>query len=181
MAFQFKIDEVVEVHRDPIGHYHHWTILVGNLVEGTARQGDFIKIPLLDGTILAALIGGFEQFHRTLGLEVSAGQYDRFGMMTWRPAAVNSEVLRDIAQDCTAEEFQTILLATLQHHPRRIFHNRGIHASDLDCQECVVIPNTPDVVTILQNLQTSPDTYIAQRASLVLQRWATPPALRYKD
>lgn len=177
MAFQFKIEEGVEVHKDPLGHYHHWTILTGKLLEGTVRQGDCIKIPLADGTMLAAHVGGFNLASQTLGSEVSAGQYDRtFGMMTWRPAAQNSEVLRDVAQDCTTEEFQSILLGILQNHPTRIFHSRGVQAGHLDCHGCVVIPNTSEVAAILQNLQTSTDTYIARRASLVLQKWAAPPA-----
>lgn len=177
MAFQFKIEEVYELHGDPLGHYHHWTILAGQLLEGTIRQGDYIKIPLADGTVLAAYVGGFDLAHQNLGPEVSAGQYDRpFGMMTWRPAAHKFEVLREVARDCTTEEFQSILLGTVQNHPTRIFHNRGVQASHLDCHQCVVIPNTPEVVAILQNLQTSADTYIARRAALVLQKWAAPPA-----
>src|SRR5438874_130545 len=149
MTFQFKIEDVFEVYRDPLGHYHHWTILAGKVLEGTMRQGNCIKIPLSDGTMLAAHVGGFDLASKTLGPEVSAGQYDQtLGMMTWCPAANNSEVLREVAQDCTPEEFQSILLSTLENHPGRVFHNRGVRASHLDCQDCVVIPNTAEVVAI---------------------------------
>lgn len=69
MTFQFEIEEAFEVHGDPLGHYHHWTILAGRLLEGTIRRGDCIKIPLMDGTVLASYVGGFDLAHKILGLK----------------------------------------------------------------------------------------------------------------
>src|SRR5215469_559985 len=106
MTVQFKIETSVEVHKDPMGHYHHWTILVGKLLEGAIRLGDYLIIPLADKTILAAHVGGFELASQNVGVEVSTGQYDgAFGIMTRCPAAQSSKVLQDIVRDCTAEEY----------------------------------------------------------------------------
>jgi hypothetical protein len=178
MGFQFKIEEGVEVHRDPLGHYHHWTILAGKLVEGSIRRGDFVKVPLRDGTILVAYALDFIMFSRSLGTEVSTGQFDHpFGLMVWHPAPQQAQVALDIAADGTQEDSSRTLLDALKSHPERIFHNRGERAPHLDCRECTLeIPNNPEVRTMLEYLQTSTDTYIARRAALVLQQWAASPA-----
>jgi hypothetical protein len=183
MTFQFRIEEVVEVHRDPLGHYHHWTILGGTLTEGTVRRGDLIKIPLSDGTSLVAHMLDFIVFARSLGTEVSAGQLDHpFGLMIWRPAPQQHQVSLEIAVDATQEDFERSLLETLDRHPERIFHNRGVQAPHLDCRECTLeLPDVPQVRNMLEHLQTNTDTYIAQRAALVLQNWATPPAEFHKN
>src|SRR5579871_846602 len=176
MTFQFKIEDVVEVHRDPLGHYHHWTILGGRLTAGSIWPGNFIKIPLQDGTSFVTHMLDFIVFSRSMGAEVSTGQLDHpFGLMVWRPAPQQSLVALEIAVESTQEDFEHSLLEMLEHYPERIFHNRGAYAPHLDCRECTLeMHNVPQVRKMLEQLQTSTDAYIAQRASRVLQSWATP-------
>lgn len=46
---RFRIEDAVEVRKDPGGHFHHWTVLVGVLEEGTLRIGDALAIPRVGG------------------------------------------------------------------------------------------------------------------------------------
>ena len=49
--FEFQIIETVEIFKDPIGHYHHWTILFGRLAEGTMYPRDLICIPAVQRSL----------------------------------------------------------------------------------------------------------------------------------
>ena len=157
MSFKFKIDAVAEIHGDPTGHYRHRTILSGSLVEGTIRRG-FIKLPYRDGTFFVGYMRDFFLFAQSLGEEISAGQLDHpFSVIVWRPAPQEELILRDVAVDSTEEEFKRSMLELLEHHPERIFHNRGEQAPQSDCFGCTyAIPNIPET-------RKNPRTFTSQR------------------
>ena len=173
LPFRFKLDAAAEVYRDPLGHYHHWTVLSGHLVEGTMRVGNLIKLPLTDGTVFIAHIGDMTKFTRSLGTEITVGQVDQpFTVVVWQPAPRQDDIALSSATDATPEEARHNLLDTLEHHPYRLLHNRGKDAATYDCGACSrAIPHTLETVAILKRLRRTADNYIAQRASAILQKW----------
>ena len=44
MAFEFVIEDSVEIYRDPGGERHHWTIVTGRLQTGFGLLSDLLDI-----------------------------------------------------------------------------------------------------------------------------------------
>jgi hypothetical protein len=163
MTFVFKIDDVAENHGDPGGHYHHWTVLIGTLVEGTMHRGDYVSIPCLDGTMTAAVILRFEAFHLTIGEQISAGEISQpLGVVAWAPAPNEKQVRRDIATSCTFEKYRTIILSVLQRDPMSIFHC-------FDCEKA--LHKIPEALLYLRQIVATnpPESDIVRRANAWLQ------------
>ena len=186
MSFKFQIMDAAEIFRDPIGHYHHWTILAGHLLEGTVCVRDKICIPATDGTKMCAVIGGFDKFYfeaekKDFGSEVSAGQYaSPFGVMVRCPAPSEKEVARDLATGCSSEEFHELIGSSLHHKPTRLIHDRGPDGLGLPCGECTQILYHfarhvlhADFESALTDLCRHPDPYIAGRAQDIISKAMT--------
>jgi hypothetical protein len=176
MTFKFKLEDAIEVYRDPIGHYHHWTILVGSVTEGTIHRSDLISIPCLDGTKVASRILDFVLFHRSIGVEVSAGQFsDPIGIVAWRPAAKKEEIAHDAATDCSEEVFEATIRWTLANKPSRLLHDRGPNGFGYDCNECTTVLYKhdhavlePDLEPGIRALLEHSDPYIVKRAKQIV-------------
>src|SRR5262249_40627584 len=54
--FVFEFEETLEIHRDPGGHYHHFTVLVGRLLEGTLRSGSQAMLDTTHGPVATVVL-----------------------------------------------------------------------------------------------------------------------------
>ena len=177
MAFEFQVIQSVEVFRDPIGHYRHWTIVVGNLIAGTMHLHDPICIPAVDGTKMCARIGGFEAFRKDPGSQVSAGQLsDPLGVMVCSPAPGQREIAVGMATGSSPAEFHELIAWTLRHKPARLIHDRGPDGLGLPCPDCTRLLFTvgpvlhADFELTLRDLRRHPDPTIAGRAQDIISK-----------
>ncbi|MEL6342333.1 MAG: hypothetical protein AAFV53_04325 [Myxococcota bacterium] len=172
----FEVQEALEIHRDPIGHYHHWSIAVGVLSSGTLSTGDCVSLPTSDGSPCSGFIFGFEAFRKILGPTVRAedltGAVIGVGVRSPAPpgAIVTAGPLHRIEIDTHRDNVLTIL----RDHPERLFHNRGAHAPWLWCGECPrVLYNQPAAQPILQHLAAHhPDAALVTQVRRVLDHLA---------
>jgi hypothetical protein len=76
-----------DIFNDPVGHYHHCTVVSGRLLEGALRVGDVLVLPAADGGVLAARVGGFHAFRTPLGSSITAEEHGslHLGVMVHRP------------------------------------------------------------------------------------------------
>lgn len=178
MSFKFQIVGAAEIFRNPTGHYHHWTILIGHLLEGTMRLSDSICIPAADGSKMGAYIGGFDGFRTRFGDEVSVGKHSGpFGVMVRCPAPSQEEIARDLATGCSPEEFHELIEYALRDRPERLIHDRGPNGVGLPCQECtqklyrlgLSVLHT-DFESALADLFHHPSPYIAGRARDIISK-----------
>lgn len=131
----FLIEEIVEVHRDPGGHYHHWSIVVGRLKTGALAQGEFLQLPTSDGSLCSGRTGGFEAFHRLLPAKIHAEEIDfLLGVMIIAPAPPRAVVCPGEAFSISREEHEANLLALLRGFPERLFHTQG--GTPFRCRDC---------------------------------------------
>jgi hypothetical protein len=177
MTFKFQIADAVEIFKDPNGHYHHWTVLVGRLVEGTMHLGDGIGIPAVDGTKIGARIGGFDAYRVRFGSEVSFDQYtDPFGVMVSSPAPSQREIAMSAATSLSASELHELAGWALRHRPARLLHDRGPNGRGLRCQDCTrpLYSQSPvlhaDFKAILRDLQHDSAAYIADFARDIINK-----------
>ena len=175
MTFKFQITEAVEIFKDPIGHYHHWTVLGGRLAEGTMHLSDWICIPAVDGTKMGARIGGFDAFRVRFGSEVSSEQYpDPIGVMVSSPAPSRREIAMGAATSSSSREFHELAGWALRHRPARLLHDRGPDGCGLRCRDCARVLYSDgrvllaDFEPILRDLQQNLDPYIASFAQHII-------------
>jgi hypothetical protein len=175
MTFEFRIIDSVEIFKDPIGHYHHWTCLVGRLVHGTMHLYDRICIPAVDGSRMCARVVGFEG--KGMGSEVSCGQRaDPVGVVVWSPAPSPREIALGAVTGSSAEEFLELVGWALRHRPARLIHDRGPNGLGLPCHDCtnVLYREGPvlhaDFELALRDLCSYPDPYIAGRAQNIIRQ-----------
>jgi hypothetical protein len=71
-APRFRVDGAHDVLKDPAGHAHHFTVLVGVLEAGTLSVGSVLAIPRAAGGSWVAHVVGFEAFREQLGRTVDA-------------------------------------------------------------------------------------------------------------
>ena len=177
MMFKFQIAQSVEIFKDPMGHYHHWTILTGHLLEGTMHLYDAIFIPTVDGAKTCARIGGFEASHKSLGSQVSSGQQSgSIAVMVWSPAPSQREIAMGAATNGSPEEFHELAAWALRHRPARLIHDRGPDGFGLPCPDCTQLLYIagpvldPDFERELRPLCGHPDPYIAGRAQDIIDK-----------
>lgn len=176
MTFKFEIIDAVEIFKDPVGHYHHWTVLVGRLVEGTMHLSDRICIPAVDGSKMGARVGGFDAYGMRFGSEVSSGQYaGPFGVMVSSPAPSQGEIAMGAATSSSSREFHELAGWTLRHRPRRLLHDRGPDGRGFPCQECTQVLSGEgpvlhaDFEPILRDLRYNPDANIANLSQNIMK------------
>ena len=177
MTFEFQITDAVEIFKDPIGHYHHWTILIGRLVRGTIHLADPICIPAADGTKMVARVGSFDAYGRRFGSELSSKDYaDPLGVMVRSPAPSRMEIAMGLATSSSSTEFHELIGWALQHRPARLLHDRGPDRRGVPCPECMRVLFSagpalyPEFEPILRDLRHAPDKYIAKSAQDVLDK-----------
>jgi len=165
MAFTYRIESANEIHRDPGGHYHHWTILSGDLLDGTMLRGEYMLIPANDGRVMVArMLDFFRRPFKIQGAEVSADSDDRhLAVVTWHPVPREEQILSDsIATLCPRETYDRVVLETLERDP----------VSYLHCTDCMPdIHDIPEARLIIQRLQTHPDPRVARMAKFWTDYW----------
>ncbi len=166
---RFLVQEAIEVHRDPIGHYHHWTIIIGVLSAGTLSHGDILELPTRDGSPCSGFVIGFERARRVLGPTISADDSEApIGVAIRCPAPPRAIVTAGLARRIDAEQHRANLLTTLRDNPRRIFHSRGPRAPAFRCDECAAgLRRIPEARPQLEQLATRADAELASH----VQRW----------
>lgn len=134
----FLLEDLIEVHRDPIGHYHHWSFAIGRLLEGTLEHGQWVRLPGVEMDHYAT-IGCFEAFRKILpGPTLTADPERVVGVMLRSPAPTKRSLQLDTHSlfNTTKNEVKQQLPHTLKNHPDRFFHDRGPHGRQWRCREC---------------------------------------------
>lgn len=177
MTFKFQITDAMEIFKDPIGHYHHWTVLVGRLVEGTIHLADLMCIPAVDGTKMGARVGGFDAYRKRFGSELSSEDHtDPLGVIVWSPAPSRKEIAMGVATSSSLTEFHELAGWALQHRPARLLHDRGPERRGVPCPECMrsLFNDGPvlhaEFEPILRDLRHSSDNYIARTARDIIEK-----------
>jgi hypothetical protein len=182
MTFKFQIIESMETFKDPIGHYHHWSVLAGRLIEGTIHLGDPICIPAVDGTKMCARVGGFDRDYpraerKPFGSQVACGQHaDPLSVMVWSPAPSRRQVAAGVATGISHNEFHELVGWALRHGPARLLHDRGPEGLGRPCGDCTSVLYSQgsvlhaDFEQALRELCRHPDPYIAGRAHDIISK-----------
>jgi hypothetical protein len=89
----FKISEVLEVHRDPEGHHHHFLVLVGRVFSGTLQAGDRIEIATLSGGTYQQVISGFDGFRKDLSGGASP-EHGEIAVLLLNPSVKPDDVVK---------------------------------------------------------------------------------------
>ena len=85
---QFTTKSWVEIHRDPGGHYHHWSIVLGTLDSGVLHLGTRVMFRARDGRRLASTVLGGQSGRRTIEFPIGAEQAAGRDLVIalWQPA-----------------------------------------------------------------------------------------------
>ncbi|HWM87511.1 MAG TPA: hypothetical protein VNO33_16775 [Kofleriaceae bacterium] len=83
----FTVETWTEVHRDPGGHGHHWTIALGTLDRGTIAFADCVVFRARDGRQLSSRVLGVAG-REILALPIAASDLRgrRLALCLWAPA-----------------------------------------------------------------------------------------------
>jgi hypothetical protein len=129
LVIRFRIEDAVEVHKDPIGHAHHWTVLLGVLEEGTLSIADVLAIPRVGGGFWLGRVLGFERFRDELGTSIDAVTQARrpLGVAVWGVAPPQDSIVRADARVVGPSECREILAELQRLEPGVVTHCR-------DCQ-----------------------------------------------
>ncbi|MCB9640366.1 MAG: hypothetical protein H6728_15730 [Myxococcales bacterium] len=132
---RFVIEDLVEVHRDPGGHYHHFSVLIGQLQQGSLSFGQILSFDTELGGVVSAKVGGFEAFRKFLPQTIHAeDQHGTLGVMLWGPAPPKAWKARGEASVVSLEEHEQHLQRLLTQHPAIFFHHQG--QTPFFCPEC---------------------------------------------
>jgi hypothetical protein len=177
MAFEFVIEDSVEIYRDPGGERHHWTIVTGRLRSGAIRAGQIVQVPSADGTPTVGSALGFIKRGQNLGEYIDAEQFpDLFGIAIWQLAPLRPTITPGtLVTDCTLEAYLETLLRLLEQHPERIFHP---HSKDHPegCEDCEnTLAHKPETIPLLTRLAESDNPYFAARAAAAIERYFSSP------
>jgi hypothetical protein len=126
---RFRIDEVAEILKDPGGHEHHWTVLIGVLVEGTLRVSDPLAVPRVGGGLWMGQILGFERFRDPPGSSVTA-ETERgrnLAVAIWGVAPPKARVALGEARVLTLDEARGVATELSALEP-------GVHRHCRDCK-----------------------------------------------
>ena len=166
VAFKFKINEAHEIHRDPDGHYHHWTILVGSLLEGTIRAGDYIAIPSrkcsFQASIVLGICAGFGNqlplTNERQAVTAASGPIE-LGIATWHPVPVEEDVEVGIATECSPRRYLQIIVDSWATYKEQ-YQSRDSRPA---------FRNVPETEALLRDLLEHSDTQLAELASEALK------------
>jgi hypothetical protein len=128
---RFQVMSAQEVLRDPGGHEHHFTIVVGTLAFGTLRVSDPLAVPRVGGGHWLGQIVGFELFQRTLGNSVAAADVagQAFGVAIRGVAPPRGTVAEGEAHVATLDQARVIATALSELEPAACKH----------CSDCLRI------------------------------------------
>jgi hypothetical protein len=85
---QFTVNSWMEIHRDPGGHYRHWSVALGTLEEGRLHLWDRVMFRARDGRRLASVLLGGHRGMRAIQFPLSAGDVagQNLALAVWAPA-----------------------------------------------------------------------------------------------
>lgn len=174
MAFEFVLEDSVEIYQNPGGQHHHWTVLSGRLRSGAIRAGAILQIPGADGVPTVGSALGFMARGQNLGEGVAAESFPHlFGIAVWQLAPLRPTLVPgSLVTDCAYETYQAALLRLLAERPERIFHPHGAEHPDIGCEDCeLTLAERPIVIPLLRTLAAGGDAYLAGRAAAALQKY----------
>jgi len=109
---RFQVTSAHEILRDPAGHEHHVTIVVGTLVEGVLRIADPFAIPRAGGGHWLGQILGFDRYGKPFGTSVDADDSsEAFGVAIRGVAPPEAKVALGEAFVATLDEARVIATA----------------------------------------------------------------------
>jgi hypothetical protein len=124
---RFHVTSAHEVVRDPGGHAHHFTVIVGTLVEGTLRVADPLAVPRTGGGHWLGQVLGFERYGKAFGASVNAADStEAFGVAIRGAAPPEAKVAAGDAFVATLDEARVIATALSELEPEVCKH----------CQDC---------------------------------------------
>jgi hypothetical protein len=178
MAFEFVIEDSVEIYRDPGGELHHWTIVTGRLRSGTIRAGQVLRVPGADGMDTVGSALGFIKRGQNLGEMIEAESFpDLFGIAIWQLAPLRDTIAPgSVITDCTTDQYIATLLRLLVTRPERIFHPHGAEHPDKGCEDCEnTLAHKPETIPLLTRLAEGNNPYFAARAAAALETYFSSP------
>ena len=122
---RFRITEAHEVHKDPGGHRHHWTVLVGVLERDSLCVADRLSIPRAGGGEWLARVVGFESFRTRLGTSITADEVRgrKIGVAVWAVAPPAKTVRAgDVATVVSEAEARVLAERLAREHPEVVEH-----------------------------------------------------------
>lgn len=163
MNFRFQIEDVFEVYKDPGGHYHHWTFLLGRLLDGSIQVGQVFSVPAKDGMTLPCRVFALEVNHKQTQLVV-AEQDAQIVVGLWQPAPVKEDIALGLVEWFHTDQ-SVNRLDLLRRHPTLYLHK--IPSTGDLCPECLWwIGVNPRGMQILEELCSHSDAQIADLAIL---------------
>lgn len=177
MAFEFVIEDSVEIYRDPGGELHHWTVITGRLRSGGIRAGQLVRVPGAGGMDTVGSALGFIAKGQNLGDVISAEAYPKlFGIAVWQLAPLRDSIARgSVMTECAHEQYIETLLRLLVIRPERIFHPHAEHP-DKGCEDCEITLNErPETIPLLTRLAEGNNPYFAARAAEALDKYFSSP------
>lgn len=143
MTFKLWIEEAIEVHRDPCGHYHHWTILVCRLKNGILNQGPVLFTTHEGERYVSKLVAGNIGIlsGKPVTFPSTAEDIDDqiLEIMVSFPAVKGPPLKDTWATDCSPEVFREVINEMLVRDPALFFHYEGGNDQDRctrPCGEC---------------------------------------------
>lgn len=173
MAFEFVLEDSVEIYQNPGGQYHHWTVLSGRLKSGAIRAGEIVRVPGADGVPTVGSALGFMAQGQNLGDGVDAESYPHlFGIAVWQLAPLRPTLVPgSVVTNGSYEEYQETLLRLLEERPERIFHPHGAEHPNVGCEDCeLILDEKPEFIPLLRRLAAGGDAYLARRAAAALKQ-----------
>ena len=176
MAFEFIIEDSVEIYRDPGGERHHWTIVTGRLQSGFIRAGQLLRVPGADGMDTVGSALGFIAKGQNLGEVIDFTFPHLFGIAIWQLAPLRDTIAPgSTVTDCEHDQYIQTLLRLLVTRPERIFHPHKDHP-DMGCEDCEnTLAHKPETIPLLTRLAEGNNPYFAQRAAAALDQYFSSP------
>src|SRR5262245_23962226 len=130
-APRFRIDGAHDVLKDPGGHAHHFTVLVGVLEVGTLSVGTWLAIPRVAGGSWVAHIVGFEMSRVELGRTVDAASLEgrTLGVAVRGVAPPADAIGHGEAREIGREEARHLVAQLRTLEPRALEH----------CKDCRLV------------------------------------------
>jgi hypothetical protein len=178
MGATFEISETHEVFRDPMGHYHHWTILFGRVLEGTLHEGDELEVGAIGGAAMATRVLGIDAAPRRNAPAGDAGAM--IALCTSWPAlppdliaiARPVEVKAGALDAGLARMLEPALRTSLLHEVRMDAATRAAHRLDgrpVPCRECLrALAGRTDLGHLLAEACEDPRPAVAAAAAAAM-------------
>lgn len=169
LPFRFQVEEVMEICPEYEMLAHHFTMLVGRIIEGTIKINQRIAVPLKNGEVRVSYTLLLSNYHKMKD-EISAHNGGHVEISLWGCSIRYDEIEPGgIVGWCNSEPGDDSAMR-LRTNPSLYLHRtKETHSV---CRLCVSpLFRIPQCSIILAELTSHPDLDIAQMAKIALDRF----------